>query len=124
MKGFYSFLRNERAFFLPFVLFIFFIIFSVVTTSITIYQNELKISNHLYEQLKTETLVEMTKLNFIQALETEELRERGELTYTFPQGDVSLQYEKKKAHTYKIYLDIITDQNTEFFIELVVNNEK
>src|SRR5699024_9690089 len=121
MKEFSLRMNNERGFFLPFVLVITIIIFSTVTTVTLIYQNERKISYQLWEQMKAETLVQMSKYTFLQEGKYEE-QINGTSFYTFPSGDVSVTYSRSAEQEYILLLDITTDNNENFKIKTIVLN--
>lgn len=114
MSGFYLRMSNERAMFLPFVLFVSLIIFSVITTMITIYQNEKVISQQLWEQTKAETMVEMS----VQKFKADHVYDKddGTVQYHFPTGDVFITFTKKAEDTYDLTFDIVTDFNQEFIM--------
>lgn len=109
-------MNNERGSYLPFVLIISIIIFSTITTMITVYKNEKIISTQLWELMKTETIVAMTKQKFIDE-DMFELGEDGYITYSFPSGDVYVNYNKIEENIYSLFLQIKTDYGESIFIE-------
>lgn len=116
MKEFFIQTSNERGMFFPFVLFIALILFSVVTTLTLIYKNETEISNRLWEQMKAETLVQMSKQEFLAEKFYEDAYSNSALL-TFPSGDVVLTFSKKKDNVYFLKVEIETDTGTEFLID-------
>lgn len=119
--------NNDSGYFFPFVIFISLILFSAVTASITIYQNELMISEQLFEQMKAESIVQMSIQQFTKERPYNE-NQSGEITYLFPSGTVSLNYELMDENLYLIMLDIETDKKKSFLIKKLFqvneNNEK
>lgn len=118
-------IKNEQAYFLPFVIFIVLILFSAVTASIQIYRNEILIADNLWEQMKTETLVQMTMKKFSDEKPFIE-HNIGIETYHFPSGIVDLSYERITPEIYKITLNIATDKQKNFTIHkrFIYKNEE
>jgi len=119
MKEYLLKMDNERGMYLPFVLFITLILFSTVTTMVAIYKNEKLINYQLWELTKANTIVEMTKQKFMQE-DRETINNEGEISYTFPSGEVYVQYDKVDNHTYTLYITIQTDNDESFFIKSLV----
>lgn len=119
MKESYFQMTNEHGMFLPFVLFIALILFSVITTLTLIYKNEVKVSAQLWEQMKAETIVQMSKRKFI----AEQLyleSDAGTTVYSFPSGEAVITYTKMEDHLYILALDIMTDDKQNFSMEAIV----
>lgn len=112
-------MANERGSYLPFVLFIWLLIFSSVTTMIAIYKNESVIAYQLWEHMKAETIAEMTKKKFASEDFTL-LNEAGEMYYTFPSGGAFIRYERVTANKYLLKLKIQTDRDEFIFIRTLV----
>ncbi|SFD53907.1 ComG operon protein 7 [Lentibacillus persicus] len=99
---------NQQGFILPYVLF--FIAFSliIISSSVNLYQNETHITHNQTEQIKIESLFQMAR---IQAKET--IRDRIEpydaISYSFPQGEVVVEYGKLNEHEYRLIFTIETD---------------
>src|SRR5699024_12147737 len=64
MKNKLFYITNQHGFFLPYVLFIVSLTFIIVSTNIKIYNNEIQMMNHLTEQIKIETLLNMGRTKF------------------------------------------------------------
>ncbi|HLR72081.1 MAG TPA: hypothetical protein VK085_11720 [Pseudogracilibacillus sp.] len=119
MKEYFIQTTNEKGMYLPFVLFIALILFSAVTSLTLIYKNETEISNQLWEQMKAETLVQMSKQQFV----TDKIYEAGHsgtALFTFPSGEVVLTYSEKKENVYFLKVQIETDTGGEFLIDSLV----
>lgn len=119
MKEYLLQMDNERGTYLPFVLLITLILFSTITTMIAIYKNEKLISNQLWEFMKAETIVEMTKRTFVHE-HVSELDEEGYISYSFPSGDVFVTYNKVDDDIYSLFLKIETDYDETIFIKTLV----
>lgn len=117
--------NNEHGYFLPFVIFICLIIFSSIMASIHIYRNEVTIADNLWEQMKAETLVQMSMKHFSNEKPFIDYNS-GIETYHFPSGNVYLSYDRITPGLYKIVLDIETDEQKSFTIHkrFVYNEEE
>lgn len=119
MKEYLRQIANERGSYLPFVIFVSLIIFSTVTTMIAVYKNETVIGYQLWEHMKAETIVEMTKRKFV-AEDLMEAEETGEVHYVFPSGNAFVSYEKTAPNEYFLRLKIQTDRDEVIFIDTVI----
>jgi len=116
---------NETGFILPSVTFLIFMLFIIFLANVSIYELELSMSEHHFEQIKIETLIQL-------GLETykAELQESENFihkkSYSFPYGDVSVTAtENKHNELITINMRINTDKNhqyqTSFSISLLNN---
>lgn len=119
MKEYFLQTTNERGMFLPFVLFIILILFSVITTMTLIYKNETKISHQLWEQMKAETIVQMSKAKF-KAERIYEENEAGTQIYHFPVGEVLIIYSKSSDRMYDLILEVTTDGDEQFIMNALL----
>lgn len=87
--------------FLPFVLFIALIGFSVVTTMVVIYKNEVKISYNAWQHLEFEMLIQMAKVSFKDEKVT---NKAGRIHYTFPLGEVEVEYREEEQGLYNLLI--------------------
>lgn len=93
---------------LPYVLFVIALAFVVITTSVHLYQDELRITHNQTEQLKIETLLQMARTQFKEdVFNTHE--SDGTISYEFPYGDVQIKYAKLNEKTYRLHFSIQTD---------------
>lgn len=123
MKNKLFYITNQHGFFLPYVLFIVSLTFIIISTNIKIYSNEIDMMNHLTEQIKIETLLNMGRTKF-----TEDMMHNKNVTdtilYSFPSGDVQISYVPSENEQNKIfvYYQITTNQGFTFslndFIQL------
>jgi len=103
MKNTLFFTREQKGFILPFVLFAVVIIMLVITSSIHIYQNNIRLTNHHIQQLKIESLFQSSLSLFKQHLENGDIppiqSPYKELTklYTLPDGNVNIIYQMAKG---------------------------
>lgn len=111
--------NNERGMFLPFVLFITIILFSVITTGILIYKNETKISYQLWEQMKAETIVQMVEQQFKND-KVYEGGEEGMITFSFPSGEAKVTYVEEENSVYHLTIKIRTDYDESFLLKHIV----
>ena len=59
-----DFMRQSEGFIFPYVLFIISILFLIITGSITSYQHDTSITDNMLEQVKIETLFQMSHTEF------------------------------------------------------------
>lgn len=112
--------KSEAGFFLPFVLFVFVLVSSSVLTTVAIYQNELKVSARLLEQIKAETMVQMSTVDVKERLNKGEIAKEGRLRYRFPQGKTSVHYKREKEQIYRLYIEVLTEGDEAFQMEVIV----
>src|SRR5690625_5052207 len=105
--------KNERGFYLPFVLFVALIVFSTITTAIIIYQNELAIEHQLWEQIKSETIAQMAVYEFKNGKQYLQMP-HGTIEYEFPPGKATVEYEQRGESHFKLQLSIETDTDALF----------
>lgn len=92
MKKLSHFTENEQGFILPLVLIVSLIIIMLMTTVIKIYQNELKITQNLIEQIEIDTIIQMSFEQVKNDLMNTEQTE-GEFVFTLPQqSQAKIQY--------------------------------
>ena len=123
MKKRLSFINNEQGFSLPYVLFIIIRSFIVIIANIKIYQNELNMMKHLTDQVKVETLIQMSLAKF-----KEDISSNDDLTsiedetfYSFPSGEVNLKVISIEKKYMWLRLYISTDEDTSFTIKSQIN---
>lgn len=123
MKKRLSFINNEQGFSLPYVLFIIILSFIVIIANIKIYQNELHMMKHLTDQVKVETLIQMSLAKF-----KEDISSNDDLTsiedetfYSFPSGEVNLKVISIEKKYIWLRLYISTDEDTSFTIKSQIN---
>lgn len=114
-----SYMNNEHGFSLPYILFIIILSFIFITANINIYQNEVYMMNHLTEQIKVETLIQMSLSNFEDdILNYDDLSIiEDEKSYSFPSGDVNLKILSTEKKYVWLRLYISTDEQTSFTIK-------
>lgn len=123
MKNKLFYITNQHGFFLPYVLFIVSLTFIIVSTNIKIYNNEIQMMNHLTEQIKIETLLDMGRTRFAEDM-MDNKNIKNTILYTFPLGDVQISYVPSDNEPNKIlaYYQITTDKDFTFslndFIQL------
>lgn len=113
MRKLLAITSNENGFYLPFVLFITTLMLAAATTSAMIYRNEVEITNHLLENIKAETLIQMSRVKFSEE-KLHENNKDGKITYTFPSGLSEIRYESLEKGIILLEMKIITDKQIEF----------
>ncbi|WP_029271021.1 competence type IV pilus minor pilin ComGG [Virgibacillus alimentarius] len=86
-----AFITNQYGFFLPYVMFITTLVFILVTSSVTIYKNDVQITYKLTEQIKTQTLMQMGYTKFKENVDGLE-NKTDTIEYMFPDGTVEITY--------------------------------
>lgn len=109
-------IKREQGYFLPFVLFCTIILLSSILTTIAIYKNDLLISDQLFEQLKSETIVQMSVKQFLSD-EVIHNKKTGQATYQFPNGEAVINYENMGNNHYLLAITINTDRGKTFTIQ-------
>ncbi|HLR75272.1 MAG TPA: competence type IV pilus minor pilin ComGG [Virgibacillus sp.] len=112
MKKQLSFMNNS-GFILPYVLFIITIILIVLSASIHIYKQEINMTHHHIEQLKIETLIQMSIMAFKDDYLNDSL-DSGSVTYNFPYGTVHTDYSVETTSTILMQLTIRTDEHSSY----------
>lgn len=114
MQKKYLFIKEEKGFILPFVLVISLIIILLVTTSIKMYQSELLITQNLIDQIKIDTIIQMSLERLKDDLNDKNHSE-AQFTYTFPQGDeVYIQSTFLEDNTVNLTYEIIISQTEQY----------
>ncbi|MBU5466391.1 hypothetical protein KQI49_06020 [Virgibacillus sp. MSJ-26] len=115
MRNKFFYFNNQRGFFLPYVLFIVSLTFLLVTTNIKLYDNEIHMMHHLIEQIKIETLIQMSHMKY-----REDVNQSNHIpeviSYTFPSGDVTISFLNHKENRAFVHYQITTDNNISFSI--------
>jgi|SRR5690625_1659972 len=116
-------ITNNGGFYLPYVLTISVIVLSLVTTSIMMYQNEMKMTKNIIEQVEVETLIQMAREKFKHDKVYNE-HSTGQINYVFPNGVVHIQYEFMNEETLQLHFFTETKNNYQFDIvhEITISN--
>ena len=113
-------MNKEAGFFLPYVLFITSLVFIVITASINIYQQDIQITHQYIDQLRIETLFQMGQAKFKEEYLPNEMG-TIQVKYTFPDGMVTIVYNRIDDFQYKLHFTILTE-NDSYFTILSTNN--
>lgn len=107
MKKQLPLITNENGFYLPYVMFVSMVTFLVITTSILIYQNKIETAHTMSEFIEIETLIQMTKANFLndQVYKTED---SGEIMYQYPNGEVELMFARIDENKFELNMILHT----------------
>lgn len=115
MRNKLYYFTNQRGFFLPYVLFIVSLTLLIVSTNIKLYDNEIHMMHHLIEQIKIETLIQMSHMKYKEDVNRND--HIPEVTsYSFPSGDVTISYLNHKGYRAFVHYQITTDNNISFSI--------
>lgn len=115
MKKRLSYLKIDKGFYLPYVLFVSVAALSFITASIMIYTNEGKISSQLMEQIEAETLIQMGRAKLI-AEGSYVGESSGEVMYVFPNGEIRIKYSLVEGEVYQLHYDVLTNKKFDFKI--------
>lgn len=113
MKRLLHFTNREDGFVFPFVLFVAVIIFIIITSHIYVYHHDIHITNNHQEQLKMETLFQMSRVRVKEDLPVLD-QYPSHISYQFPYGDVTVFIPDKNSR--QITFHIYTDNNAEKII--------
>lgn len=109
-------LTNEHGFLLPYVLLIILLVFIIVTANIKIYNNEIQMMEHMTEQIKVETLLQMACMKYKNSITNEEDYPSSSF-YTFPSGEVKVSYLSHKKNTVIVRYSVTTDKQTTYSVK-------
>lgn len=117
--------KNEKGFVLPYVLFITSLLFIIITTSISIYEQDIKVTHYQVEQIKIETLYQSALAIF---KEERELNHMPYYTtnYTFPDGKVTVTYTIIDELEYRLRFSISTNNDfvyTVLYTDVIMTDE-
>lgn len=100
--------QNEEAgFYLIYTIWLTMFIFIALTTSLILYQYRLMETDTLMELTKKETLVQMAKESFQQD-GLHHSSEDGLVRYSYPNGEVEVEFEKRKDGHWRLNMAITT----------------
>ncbi|WP_077299474.1 competence type IV pilus minor pilin ComGG [Virgibacillus pantothenticus] len=106
-----SFTHKESGFMLPLVLFVTALVFLIISTTVHRYQNNVIMTKNQIEQLKIETLVQMSREKIKQ-----ELIQNGEIEnqmdISFPYGEVSVRITSLTPEKYRLFFTITTNNQS------------
>lgn len=106
MKKQWLYLTNNDGFYFPMVLVVTAFVMIFLGTFIYLYQNELLLSEQTIQQIEAETFIQMSRTEFIQEIK-DGLAPFGEVEYTYPNGEVNIQYTQQEHSNWLI--DCIID---------------
>ncbi len=96
---------------LPLVLFVTALVFLIISTTVHRYQNNVIMTKNQIEQLKIETLVQMSREKIKQ-----ELIQNGEIEnqmdISFPYGEVSVRITSLTPEKYRLFFTITTNNQS------------
>ncbi|GAB4073457.1 hypothetical protein GCM10028778_09640 [Barrientosiimonas marina] len=115
---------DGQGFIFPYVLFVVSLALIILTASIQSYQSEISIAYNQSEQLKIETLIQMSRTQLANDLSNQP-ESNGEKSYNWPYGDVTVKYTKLNDQTYWLYFQIKTDNGAKHSLrnQLTVTSE-
>lgn len=105
-------MNNESGIFLPYVLFISAILFIVLFAAIQNYQKEIMITYQNIDQLRVETLFQKGYEKFKQENLLDSLGEKITVHYSFPDGNVLIEYLKLTEDEGQLHFEITTKSNS------------
>ncbi|ALX48076.1 competence type IV pilus minor pilin ComGG [Lentibacillus amyloliquefaciens] len=115
MKNPLSTITNQQGFILPYVLFFIALSLIIVTSTVHLYQNEIHITENQTEQIKIETLFQMARTQAKESIRTAS-ETNDTMSYTFPYGDVLVEYGKLNDHEYRLLFTIETDSGAKHVV--------
>lgn len=116
MKKQLSFIKNkERGFVLPYTLFLAVIVFILITSSVSIYLNELHVSYQLLEQLEIQTLFQMSHTRIREELPSVQ-EQSGWMDYSFPNGEVIVAFTVHEDSYVHLIFHLKTNKQTSSII--------
>lgn len=101
MKKQWLYLTNNNGFYLPMVLVVTVFVMMFLGTFIYLYQNELFLSEQTIQQIEADTFIQMSRSEFVQEVK-DGLSPFGEVEYTYPNGEVNIQYEQQEKSNWLV----------------------
>ncbi|MDL4841554.1 hypothetical protein [Aquibacillus rhizosphaerae] len=86
-------MHNSNGFIFPYIMFLAVLVLMVLTSCLSIYKNHIEMTELQLEQIKLETLLQMSDYQFSKELVMEDITEDGQLTYEYPYGFVKINYK-------------------------------
>jgi len=100
--------KNEAGFYLPLVLVVTTLVLSFITTIVILYQNDVRMTKTIVNQIEMDTLIQMSKEEFMRDIV--HLSDSNEkLVYHYPNGDVEIHYKKEANKTWLINCTIFLE---------------
>lgn len=100
--------KNEAGFYLPLVLVVTTLVLSFITTIVILYQNDVRMTKTIVNQIEMDTLIQMSKEEFTRDIV--HLSDSNEkLVYHYPNGDVEIQYEREANETWLVNCTIFLE---------------
>ncbi|RKQ37785.1 hypothetical protein [Oceanobacillus halophilus] len=104
-------MTNQRGFMFPYVLFIITILLIFVTSSINFYRNDIQLTQQYLEHIRVETLFQMGREKYKQNItNSESISPSSEVTYEFPDGNVTILTKKIDGDNYHLFFTIYTKE--------------
>ncbi|MDC3413399.1 hypothetical protein NC797_10745 [Aquibacillus sp. 3ASR75-11] len=113
MKKRYDLFHNQNGFLFPYVLFVMILILIFVSSNVAIYKNTVMYSDFYKEQLKIDTLVQMSTAKFKEEIVSTLPSSEGDRLYTFPDGTVQIYYQMQQEKIIASF-SAVTDENASF----------
>lgn len=112
MKKLLHYINHNGGFVFPYVLLISAAVFLLITSAIQRYVNEMTITENTVEQLRAETLFQMSRNEIIKELkQADGTKLAGRINYTYPDGAVSVQYNRS-IDAAAVHFSIVTASGT------------
>ncbi|MGM8213494.1 hypothetical protein ACLIBH_12020 [Virgibacillus sp. W0430] len=112
MKNQFNFINKEAGFYLPFVLFIITICFIILTASINMYKNEIEVTHKQLEQIKVETLFQISRTKLKNEIKENKFKHTNQITYQLQDGFVTITFMPIEENSYQMHFTILTNKNT------------
>lgn len=120
-----DFMRQSEGFIFAYVLFIISILFLIITGSITSYQHDTSITDNMLEQVKIETLFQMSHTEFKDALQGHDtLQEDDVFDYDYPYGMVTVSIRKIQDDNVYAHFQITTSKGAEYLYQHTLSNHR
>lgn len=115
-----SLFTNDHGFFFPYVVVICFIMFTAIVATVKIYDVEMEVTNVMIEQMVHETIIQMGIAQFHKDKPYKN-NERGQITYTFPQGTILIEFKEIDNGYSHLALEVVTKENNQFITNAIIS---
>ncbi|SES83514.1 hypothetical protein SAMN05216389_102391 [Oceanobacillus limi] len=110
-------MSNQKGYFLPSVMFICMIVFIVLTAHIQIYSNSLHMTDKIVENIKLESLFQMSYTKFQEDVKSFTYTEQEQtIHYEFPDGTVEIKYFFQEMDSIHLMMNITSKNQAHYSI--------
>ncbi|GAA5415498.1 hypothetical protein Pryu01_00522 [Paraliobacillus ryukyuensis] len=117
---------KQRGFIFPYICFIAIMLLLCVLTSVTLYENSKQMTNNQLEQIKLETLRQMTSGKLFDEIRHQKIKlPFKDIAYEFPNGSATVQYQTHDSEVLQVRIETVTTRGyTKYWNKQIEMNDK